>query len=127
MMVILFFDVLILDESYASTLLVYKAHQLRQETGNWALHAKHEEWNVSFSQLAHKYGIRPFQIIVTPICLCMGQLTRLRYTVAIHSCCSRNVCGICLRYPVPVSIFHRLARRMFCLQCNCHSCFAAFR
>jgi hypothetical protein len=126
MMTILFFDILVLDESYASTLLVYKARHLRQETGNWALHAKHEEWNVSVSQLAHKYGIRPFQIIVTPICFCMGELPRLRYAIGSHSCRSRNVCGICLRYPVPVSIFRRLACRMFCFQSNCHSCFAAF-
>lgn len=33
---ILFFDVLILDESYPPRLLVYKAQRLRSETGNWA-------------------------------------------------------------------------------------------
>ena len=33
-------DLLLCDESYAPTLLVYKARRLRQETGNWALHAK---------------------------------------------------------------------------------------
>lgn len=33
-------DVLVLDESYAPALLVYKARQLRYETNNWALHAK---------------------------------------------------------------------------------------
>lgn len=33
-------DVLVLEESYAPTLLVSKAHRLRFETKNWALHAK---------------------------------------------------------------------------------------
>ena len=36
----LILDLLLCDESYAPTLLVYKARRLRQETGNWALHAK---------------------------------------------------------------------------------------
>lgn len=47
MIAILLLDMFILDETYPSMLLVYKAHQLRYETGNWALHAKHEEWNVT--------------------------------------------------------------------------------
>lgn len=33
-------DLLLCDESYAPTLLVYKARRLTQKTGNWALHAK---------------------------------------------------------------------------------------
>jgi len=44
---ILFFDVIILDESYPPRLLVYKARRLRMETGNWALHVRFEEWDVS--------------------------------------------------------------------------------
>ncbi len=36
----LILDVLLCDESYAPTLLVYKARRLRHESGNWALHAK---------------------------------------------------------------------------------------
>lgn len=72
MLVILVADILIIDESYASTLLVFKARQLRHETGNWALHAKHEEWNISVGELARKYLVRLFQIVVTPICFCMG-------------------------------------------------------
>ena len=68
MMFILVLDVIILDESYAPRLLVYKARRLRVSTGNWALHAKFEEWDVSLKDLAIKFGVRPFQMLLTPIC-----------------------------------------------------------
>lgn len=61
-------DILILDESYAPVLLVTKARQLRFTSGNWALHAPHEEWDVTLSELGHKYMVRPFQLLATPIC-----------------------------------------------------------
>ena len=60
MLSMLFLDVLILDESYPSRLLVYKARRLRFETGNWALHAKFEEWDVSLNEMAIKFGVRLF-------------------------------------------------------------------
>lgn len=60
-------DVIFLDESYPPTLLVKKAQRLRHSSGNWALHAKHEEWDVSISEMLHKYGVRPFQVLFTPI------------------------------------------------------------
>lgn len=47
MLFFLSLDILILDESYPPVLLVYKARRLRHESGNWALHARHEEWDVS--------------------------------------------------------------------------------
>ena len=68
MLSMLFLDVLILDESYASRLLVYKARRLRFETGNWALHAKFEEWDVSLKVMAIKFGVRPLQMLMTPTC-----------------------------------------------------------
>ena len=81
MLVVLVVDIAILDESYPSTLLVYKARRLRHETGNWALHAKHEEWDASVRELAHKYLVRPFQIIITPICFCMGMYAAFVYGI----------------------------------------------
>lgn len=66
MMFILTLDVLLLDESYPPVLLVYKARRLRHESGNWALHAKHEEWDVSLKEMANKYLIRPFRLLATP-------------------------------------------------------------
>ncbi|KAI9815117.1 MAG: hypothetical protein M1827_002960 [Pycnora praestabilis] len=65
---ILALDLLILEESYPPVLLVYKARRLRVESQNWALHAKHEEWDVTLRELAEKFLIRPFQLLLTPIC-----------------------------------------------------------
>lgn len=55
-MVVLVLDIVFLDESYPPRLLVYKARRLRHESGNWALHAKFEEWDVSISELSRKVG-----------------------------------------------------------------------
>lgn len=72
MMFMVVLDVIVLDESYAPVLLVKKARTLRYESGNWALHAPHEEWNVTLSELGHKYLVRPFQLLATPICFLMA-------------------------------------------------------
>lgn len=74
-------DVLILDESYPPVLLVRKASRLRHESGNWALHAKHEEWDVSLVELGHKYLVRPFQLLGTPICLLMALYASFCYGI----------------------------------------------
>ncbi|KAH8881140.1 putative MFS multidrug transporter [Thozetella sp. PMI_491] len=63
---------LMLDESYAPILLLQKARQLRFETGNWALHAKHEEWKFSLLELGRKYLVRPFLLLADPICFLMS-------------------------------------------------------
>lgn len=60
--------VVVIDETYAPALLTRKARKLRLETKNWALHAKHEEWDSSFGELARKYLVRPFLLMVNPIC-----------------------------------------------------------
>lgn len=62
---------LILSETYAPVLLTQKARQLRLSTGNYALHARHEEWNASLQQMAQKYLYRPFQLLGTPVCFLM--------------------------------------------------------
>lgn len=56
------------DETYPAKLLIYKARRLRHESGNWALHAKFEEWDVSVMELARKFLVRPLQLFLTPIC-----------------------------------------------------------
>lgn len=60
--------VIFLDETYPPALLVYKARRLRISTGNWALHARHEEIDYSLKDMADKYLFRPFRLLVTPIC-----------------------------------------------------------
>lgn len=66
--VVLILAAVFVDESYPARLLVVKARRLRHESGNWALHAKFEEWDVSISELARKFLVRPFQLLGTPIC-----------------------------------------------------------
>ncbi|KAI1206468.1 polyamine transporter 1 [Annulohypoxylon truncatum] len=65
---VLFFAVIFIDETYPPRLLVTKARRLRFETGNWALHAKFEEWDVSIMELSRKFLVRPIQLLCTPIC-----------------------------------------------------------
>lgn len=78
---VLSLDILILDESYPDALLVDKARRLRYETGNWALHAEHEEWNISLYELGHKYLIRPFQLLLTPICFSVALYASFVYSL----------------------------------------------
>ncbi|KAK9417690.1 putative Major facilitator superfamily domain-containing protein [Seiridium unicorne] len=78
---ILFMAVIFVDESYPPKLLVYKARRLRHETGNWALHAKFEEWDVSISELARKFLVRPVQLLCTPICLLVALYASFCYGI----------------------------------------------
>lgn len=78
---ILVVDVIFIDESYPPKLLVYKARRLRHETGNWALHAKFEEWDVSFDQLCRKFLVRPVQLLMTPICFLVALYASLTYGI----------------------------------------------
>ncbi|KAF7187657.1 Efflux pump bik6 [Pseudocercospora fuligena] len=81
MMFQLVLDVVFVDESYPPALLVTKARRLRHESGNWALHAKHEEWDVSLVELGHKYLVRPFQLLATPICALMALYASFCYGI----------------------------------------------
>ena len=68
MMLSLVLGIVFLDESYSPVLLVRKAQKLRVQSGNWALHAQHEEWDITLKELTLRYLIRPFQLLATPIC-----------------------------------------------------------
>ncbi len=81
MLFILALDVIYIDESYPPVLLVKKARRLRHESGNWALHAKFEEWDVSISELSKKFLIRPFQLLGTPICFLMALYASFCYGI----------------------------------------------
>lgn len=92
MMSIFILDLLIIDESYPPTLLVGKARRLRFESGNWALHARHEEWNVTVKEMVDKYLTRAFRILFTPICLLMSVYAAFVYGMLFlygeHNICS---------------------------------------
>ncbi|KAJ5832233.1 hypothetical protein N7474_000544 [Penicillium riverlandense] len=81
MMFFLLLDVIFIDESYPPVLLVYKARRLRFESGNWALHARHEEWDVTLKELGNKYLIRPFQLLTTPICFLVALYASFVYGI----------------------------------------------
>lgn len=58
------------QESYGPVILVSKAAELRRLTRNWGIHAKQEEVEVDFRELATKNLMRPLRILFTePIVL----------------------------------------------------------
>jgi hypothetical protein len=79
MMSIFVLDMITIDESYPPALLVAKAQRLRFEILNWALHAKHEEWDVSGKEMADKYLTHAFRVLFTPICFLMSVYTAFVY------------------------------------------------
>ncbi|KAL6705483.1 hypothetical protein ACN47E_006748 [Coniothyrium glycines] len=78
---ILLIDILLVDESYPPKLLIYKARRLRHETGNWALHTKFEEWDVSVVELGKKFLVRPLQLLLTPICFLIALYASFCYGI----------------------------------------------
>lgn len=79
--VVLLVAIIFIDESYPPKLLVYKARRLRIETGNWALHARFEEWDVGVAALARKFLIRPVQLLLTPICFLVALYASFCYGI----------------------------------------------
>ncbi|KAI0484936.1 polyamine transporter 1 [Xylariaceae sp. FL0804] len=79
--VVLLMAVIFIDESYPPILLVAKAGRLRHETGNWALHAKFEEWDVSLVELSRKFLVRPIQLLCTPICFLVALYASFCYGI----------------------------------------------
>lgn len=79
--IVVLLAIIFVDESYAPRLLLYKARRLRLETGNWALHAHFEEWDVSISGLAHKFLVRPIKILTTPICFLVALYASFVYGI----------------------------------------------
>lgn len=81
MLFFLTIDLLVLDETYGPVLLVTKARRLRHESGNWALHARHEEWDVSLQELANRFLMRPFRLLATPICFLVALYASFVYGI----------------------------------------------
>jgi multidrug resistance protein len=79
--IVLVIALIFIDESYPPKLLVYKARRLRHETGNWALHTKFEEWDVSLKEMARKFLVRPIQLLMTPICFLVALYASFCYGI----------------------------------------------
>ncbi|CAG7924132.1 unnamed protein product [Penicillium olsonii] len=59
-----------LKETFPPCLLVAKAVRIRNESGNWGIHARQEKVEVDFSSLAEKYFMRPLKLLfMEPIIL----------------------------------------------------------
>jgi MFS family permease len=74
-------DIIFIEESYPPALLTEKARNLRKSTGNWALHAEWEEKDILVQDLAMKFGLRPLQMLATPICLAITVYSSFIYAV----------------------------------------------
>ncbi|KAK9264532.1 major facilitator superfamily domain-containing protein, partial [Lipomyces tetrasporus] len=61
-----------IPETYHPVLLARKAKRLRIESGNWAYHAKHEEWEFTLKEMITKHFMRPFAMLLTPIVTSMS-------------------------------------------------------
>lgn len=78
---ILMIATIYIDESYPPVLLVAKARRLRLTSGNWALHAKFEEWDVTIAELARKFLFRPVQLLTSPICFLVALYASFCYGI----------------------------------------------
>ncbi|KAF3760456.1 MFS general substrate transporter [Cryphonectria parasitica EP155] len=73
--------IIFIDETYPPVLLVAKARRLRHDSGNYALHAKFEEWEPTISELCRKFLVRPLQLLCTPICFLMALYASFCYGI----------------------------------------------
>lgn len=53
------------SETHHPIILVKKAETLRRRTGNWGIHAPHEELSLSFKEIAEKNITRPIVMLLT--------------------------------------------------------------
>lgn len=56
---ILFFE----EETHHPILLVYKARKIKKLTGNWGIHAPHDEFSLSFRDIVEKNLTRPIKML----------------------------------------------------------------
>ncbi|SCU92898.1 LADA_0G00210g1_1 [Lachancea dasiensis] len=65
--IVLIVAALTVSESYAGVVLAKRAKQIRKESGNWAYHARHEEWDLDLKEYISIHLLRPFAMLATPI------------------------------------------------------------
>lgn len=57
--------VFLMDETHHALILVRKAENLRRRTGNWGIHAPHEEVSLSIKEIVEKNIARPLVMLFT--------------------------------------------------------------
>jgi hypothetical protein len=80
---------------------------------NWALHAKHEEWDVNLHELAHKYLFRPSQLVATPICFCMALYASFVYGI-LYQYVPSTLDTLCHHHTSPRNIHAYTTSQLFC-------------
>lgn len=55
------------SETFAPVLLANEAKTLRIQTGNWAIHSSHDEWQLTTRELTHVHLLRPFKMLFSPV------------------------------------------------------------
>lgn len=64
---LLIIAVLTVSETFVGVVLSRRAKGIRKRTGNWAYHAKHEEWDLDLKEYFSIHLLRPFAMLATPI------------------------------------------------------------
>ncbi|EED13459.1 conserved hypothetical protein [Talaromyces stipitatus ATCC 10500] len=81
LLVILAADTFFIEESFPPVLLSRKASKLRKLTGNWALHSKHQESDLSFKYWTRTYLLVPLEMLVDPICFLINLYASFVYAI----------------------------------------------
>lgn len=55
------------SETFAPVLLARAAKIIRIETGAWAIHGSHDEWQLTSRELVHVHFLRPFKMLMSPV------------------------------------------------------------
>jgi hypothetical protein len=74
-------SVIWIEESFPPVLLARKAKQIRSETKNWALHSQSEESGGSVKELARRYLVVPFEMMVDPIAFFINLYASFCYAI----------------------------------------------
>ena len=78
----LVFDVFFFEESYHPVILVAKAREIRERTGNWGVFAAHERVELDLKSIATNNLTRPLEMLVTePIILLLSIYTAFIYGI----------------------------------------------
>lgn len=87
-----------MEETYAPLILVKKAEQMRQITGNWGIHAAHENVKLDFGQIVTKTISRPLKMLVfEPILLFVSIYTGFCYAI-LYLCLSSYPYAFMVKY-----------------------------
>ena len=75
-------DFVLLEETYQKTLLRKRAHNIRLDTHNWAIHHVSEEASTDFKDILHKNLLLPIRLLFTePVCFLLTIYSAIIYGI----------------------------------------------